>query len=397
MTTLDLAPPAMPAPRRVSQGTAIEQSRAVAQVQAAVIVARQFPRDVQAAIRAMQEACSRPSLANQAFYAYSRGSKNVTGPTIKLLQELATTWGNVDFGMTELSIDHDTGESEMLAYAWDLETNTRYSQIVIVQHVRDKTVDGQKVAEPLSDRRDVYEANTSNTARRLREAIRRVLPAWFVEEAETRCRQTLENPGDGFTLAQRVAQVVRGFESAWGLERRQLETRVGKPTAEWTVWDVAQLNVTAASIKRGELAVDEAFPRRTTVAEVTGASTPASTQPKPAPVTEPEPTPVEQPAPEPAAFERPAPAAEGEPAVTRTQRDKLHGLLDTCQVTARKDKLDVLGKLVGHRLVTADDLTFNQADRVISLLMRLAGTDEPGRALDQVLAELADTDQSGGA
>jgi hypothetical protein len=422
VTTLDLAPPAMPAPRRLSQGTAIEQSRAVAQVQAAVIVARQFPRDVQAAIRSMQEACSRPSLANQAFYEYKRAGQTVTGPTIKLLQELATTWGNVDFGMTELSIDHESGESEMLAYAWDLETNTRYSQIVIVQHVRDKTVDGQKVAEPLSDRRDVYEANTSNTARRLREAIRRVLPAWFVEEAETRCRQTLENPGDGFTVAQRVAQVVRGFESAWGVERRRLETRVGKPVAEWTAWDVAQLNVTAASIKRGELSADEAFPLRATAAEVIGATTPAPAppvqQPAPAPA-----APVAEPSTPPApAVAKPEHAAElvaepvaddvpppdeppapqgngGDKPAAQTQLKALHTTLDVdFKLRDRDAKLDAVSKLVGARLTSSSDLTRQEASTLLNYLSELRQTQsDPARALDLVLAERELPQPDGGA
>jgi hypothetical protein len=131
--TVDIAAPAAPAPARLSQGTAIEQSRAVAQVQAAVLVARQYPREEQRALRAMAEACARPQLANRAFYEYRRGGERVTGPTIRLAQELARIWGNVDFGLAELSLDAEAGQSEMLAYAWDLESNARFSQIVIVQ------------------------------------------------------------------------------------------------------------------------------------------------------------------------------------------------------------------------------------------------------------------------
>jgi hypothetical protein len=457
VTTLELAPPAMPAAPRLSQGTAIEQSRAVAEVQAAAIMARQFPRDEQRAIRAMQEACARTAMAKVAFYEYRRGGERVTGPTVKLLQELARIWGNVALGITELSIDHQVGESEMLAYAWDLESNTRVAQIVIVQHVRDKTVDGQKVSVALEDRRDVYEANTSNAARRLREAIRRVLPSWFVDEAEDRCRHTLENPGDGLTLAQRVAQVLRGLENGFGVERRRAEARVGKPASEWTAWDVAQLTITAESIKRGELDVADAFPLRATAAEVTGTTTPAPApavqqpapaaagavaEPSPAPapaVAEPEPAPtpgsqlraakaeevaqrraahaVEEAVPvdEPAAAELVAepvaddvpppsePPAQEQPRDTRpaarTQLDALHSILDkTFKLRDRDAKLDALSKILGEPLPAPQNLTRHEASEILNYLSNLEQTqDDPARALDLVLSERELPQPDGGA
>lgn len=398
MTTIELAPPAAPAPPHLSQGTAIEQSRAVAQVHAAVLVARQYPRDEQRAIRAMQEACARPALAKRAFYEYKRGGQTVTGPTIKLLQELGRIWGNLDFGMAELSIDHAAGQSEMLAHAWDLESNARFSQIVIVQHVRDKNVNGAKVAEQLSDRRDVYDANTSNAARRLRECIRRVIPDWFVEEAEARCLATLENPGDGLTHQQRIARIVRGFENAWGVDQRQLETRVGKPLAEWTPRDVAQLSIVGDSIKDGSLTVDDAFPRRVTAAEV--ASTTKRTAPAPAAA---EQAPVDAP---PTTEEPPAPEQEHAPprrpdgdrlTATKPQVTKVNVLLAACRVTDRDQRLETLALIVGHRLVSSNDLTRAEASTVIDLLEPITNSENPIAALDLVLAELANSDPEAGA
>lgn len=396
MTTIDLAPPAAPGVPRLGQGTAIEQSRAVAQVQAAVLVARQWPRNVQAAINAMQEACARPSLAKTAFYEYRRGDTTVQGPTIKLLQELGRIWGNLDFGMAELSIDHAAGQSEMLAFAWDLESNSRFSQIVIVQHVRDKTVKGTKVAEQLHDRRDVYEVNTSNAARRLRECIRRVIPDWFLEEAVQRCYATLENPGDGLTLAQRIARVTRGFENAWGIDVARLEARLGKPMAEWNGRDVAQLQITGDSIKDGNLAVDDAFPQRVTAAEVASARTKPST-PQASPPPE-EPPGEEAAGPQPPAAEAPAeptppstPQLDKRPA-TNAQLTRLHTLLSVFGVTERADKLQMVGLLIGQRLASSKDLTRSEAVTVIDQLEGLSQQDDPARALDLVLSALEQAD-----
>ena len=93
--------------------------------------------------------------------------------------------------------DDEYGQSEMLALAWDVQTNTRSSNTFIVPHRRD-TRNGPKA---LTDQRDIYENNANNAARRLREAIFAVLPTWFVEEAKDICNQTL-NDGGGEAAAE---------------------------------------------------------------------------------------------------------------------------------------------------------------------------------------------------
>ena len=54
----------------VTQATAVEQARAVAEVQAAVIVAQQVPRVLSIAVEMMRESCRQPGLAERAFYKF---------------------------------------------------------------------------------------------------------------------------------------------------------------------------------------------------------------------------------------------------------------------------------------------------------------------------------------
>lgn len=382
-TELALPAPAS-SPTHVGQGTVIEQSRAVAQVQAAVIVAHQYPRDIQRALREMKEACARPALANKAFYAYPRGGETVTGPTIKLAQEIACMWGNVDFGYAELRVDTVLGESEMLAHAWDLETNTRFSQIVVVKHVRDKKdKGGRKVSEALVDQRDIYEANTNNAARRLRECIRRVVPTWFFEEAEARCRATLEDPGDGLTQAQRIAQLLRHFGDRHGVGQTRVEARVGKPCAGWTAWDVAQLTITVESILRGDLTVTEAFP----VDPVTGDEiTRRAAGPAAAPAAAPSP-----PEPETSTVgDSQLPAM-----VDSGQLTRIHTLLTHCGVSDKAVRRSAVAAMVLRPIESSNELTRAEGDHVIRELTRVAKSDEPATALDDYLADLAEKQQDG--
>jgi hypothetical protein len=260
-TQLDHIATRVAAPDRMGQATAVEQARAVAEVQARVVVARQCPRDIAAATRAMRETCAQMGLAERAFYSYPRGKDKkgkpiiISGPSVHLARELARVWCNVEYSVNELRRDDTAGQSEMLAYAWDLETNTRNSAVFIVPHFRDKS-DGRP--QQLTDMRDIYENNANNGARRVREAIFNVLPVWFTEEAKALCERTLAN-GGGRPLAQRVADAIDAFENI-GVKVPQLEARIGSGAAEWTPQDVAQLGILITSIRRNEISKEEAFP-----------------------------------------------------------------------------------------------------------------------------------------
>jgi hypothetical protein len=257
--------PRLPVPSRIGQGTAVEQSRAVAEVQAAIVVAQQCPRDTQLAKQQMEDSCAQKFLADRAFFEFRRGGSVVSGASIHLARELARCWGNVQYGLTELRRDDVEGQSEMQAYAWDVQTNTRTASTFIVPHKRD--VKGGPKA--LTDMRDIYENNANNGARRVREAIFAVLPPWFVEQAKEACTKTLES-GGGVPLATRIATCIEKFADL-GISETQMEEKAGRPTAKWTARDVAQLGVTYTSLQRGEIDRDEAFPQsRVTAAEVTG-------------------------------------------------------------------------------------------------------------------------------
>lgn len=238
----------------LGQATAVEQARAVAEVQAAIVVAQQCPRNLAAATRAMRESCRQKGLADRAFFRFPRAGQTITGPSVHLARELARCWGNVQYGVNELRRDDKGGISEMQAWAWDVETNTRSSQTFIVPHKRD-TKAGIK---DLVELRDVYENNANQGARRLREAIFSVLPTWFTEEAKDICVATVKD-GGGKTVAQRVADITKAFGDL-GVSVEQLEVKVGRPVAQWNEHDLAALTVVGASLRRGEVSRDDEFP-----------------------------------------------------------------------------------------------------------------------------------------
>jgi hypothetical protein len=251
---------AVQGPDRVGQSTAVEQSRAVAEVQAAIYVARQFPRDVGRSRSAMQAACGSMALAEKSRFRFPRAGGAVEGSTIHLAKALAQTWGNIQYGVTEMRRDDEYRQSEMQAWAWDVEANTRHVLTFIVPHA--KFVKGK--VEALIDLRDIYENNANNGARRLREAIFAVIPDFFIEEAEELCRETLKK-GDGKPLPDRIAGAIAVF-AGLGVSEARLEQKLGRKKDQWTGADIAQLLITHKSIDRREITVEDEFPQ----ARITG-------------------------------------------------------------------------------------------------------------------------------
>lgn len=263
MTAATVEP--VPAERQaefISQATAVEQARAVAEVQAAVLVAQQVPRDITRAVTDMRQSCAQLGLADRAFFRFPRGGSTVSGESIHLARELARCWGNCDYGIKELRRDDDGHYSEMQAWAWDQQTNTRASLSFIVPHKRDK----RGGPEVLNDLRDIYENNANQGARRLREAIFAILPKWYTEDAKAACLATLENGVGDKPLEQRVADAIKTF-SDLGVRRARLESRFG-PTADWTGHDLAQLRVILSSVKQGTVSFEDEFPDRVTAEDI---------------------------------------------------------------------------------------------------------------------------------
>lgn len=241
-----------------SQATNIEQSRAVEEVRAMVLVAKHAPRDEARAMAQAMQSCGQKAVADRAFFSFSRGGGNVNGESIHLATELARCWGNIDYGIMELARDDNAGHTEMLAFAWDLETNTKSRQTFIVPHVRD-TKNGKK---PLTDIRDIYENNANNGARRLRECIFRVLPPYLKVAASQKCREVLERGQGDQPLPARIAEAIEHYTKI-GVSLDRLEAKHG-PNSKWTPVEIANLQITYQSIRQGETTAEEAFPKRGT-------------------------------------------------------------------------------------------------------------------------------------
>ena len=237
---------------KINQGTiAIEASRAIAEAQGKLVIAKRFPRDeVQSYAKAI-EACQRPTMAAKAFYSFPRGGQTVEGPTIRFAEELARCWGNIDYGIKELS--QDDGKSEMQAYAWDLETNAQSVQNFTNPHKREQ---GKKMVT-LTSQRDIYENNANMATRRLRSRILAILPAWFVEDAIAECKKTLAGQNDT-PLIDRVKKMVVQFAKL-GVTQEMIEKRLKRKVDTMTSDDFVEYVGIYNAVKGGESKIADWF------------------------------------------------------------------------------------------------------------------------------------------
>ena len=220
----------------------VEEQRAIAEVKAAVVMAKQFPRDQKRAYDKIMLACQRPSLAESAIYSYARGGTDITGPSIRLAEAIAQSWENLQFGIREL--EQRNGESTVEAYAWDLETNTRQVKVFQVVHKRHT----KKGVYDLTDPRDIYETVANNGARRLRACILGLIPGDIVDAAVDQCEATLTAKAD--VSPEAMKKLVEAFK-AFGVTKEQIEKRIQRTLDAITSAQVVGMRKIYNSLKDG--------------------------------------------------------------------------------------------------------------------------------------------------
>lgn len=232
--------------KKEMQNTATQAliGRETQQIQGMVFMAKTYPRDEYQSFNRIMQACSRIGLAEESMYEYPRGGQKVTGASIRLAEAIAQNWGNIDFGVIEL--EQKNGESNVMAYAWDLETNTRQTKIFSVKHVRDTKSGGKALTES----RDIYEMVANQGARRLRACILGIIPGDVIDKAVEKCKETLKS-GNVKSLPDRIRDMVVAFDKEYAVKKEMLEKYIGCNADSFSENDFIRLKNVYKSLKDG--------------------------------------------------------------------------------------------------------------------------------------------------
>jgi hypothetical protein len=217
--------------------------RAAAELRAALLVARRFPRDEARALAKIMRACERPAMAQEAVYAVRRMGRLILSPSLRLARLIAQAWGNLQLGTREVARERDRAHME--AFCWDLESNVREVRLFSVSHpVRGK----------INLSREVFaegQASAAAAVRRERACILALIPQDVVEAALKRCEESLAKLEADKPLEERLQSILSIFKIDYGVEAEDLSAMIGRPLAEIDDATLVRLGAVLKALRDG--------------------------------------------------------------------------------------------------------------------------------------------------
>lgn len=239
----------VPSGIEVHTGDAGAFALARSEVEAQLDAAHKYPRSL---ARFRQEATTMATLsrdvAESCMYALPRAGKNITGPSVRLAEIIASAWGNLHLGSRVVEVT----DTEVVAQgvAWDLQTNTR----ITIEARRKITGKGGRRFD--DDMINVTGMAAQSIA--FRNAIFRAVPRGLVDTIYAAARACAV--GDAQTLVDRRADVLARLQKG-GVTLERILARVEKATPEDIgLGELETLIGLISSVRAKDLTVDEAFP-----------------------------------------------------------------------------------------------------------------------------------------
>lgn len=221
-----------------------------AEVDKQIATARRFPRSIQ---KAMEEATSLVSMtediAAECFYSLKRDDKQIMGPSARLAEIIAHSWGNMRAGARIVSEDSEFVTAQ--GFAWDLEKNTAIGYEV---KRRIANRNGQRYSLDMI-------GVTSNAACSiaLRNAILKIVPKALWSGIYDRAVETVR--GDFKTFESRRTKALETLKT-FGVDAEQIFEKLGvKGEADITIDHIVELRGYATALKDNETTVEELFPK----------------------------------------------------------------------------------------------------------------------------------------
>ena len=229
-----------------------------AELDVQISTAKAYPRNAQESMRyALELATMDEATAQSCFYCLPRkekdgSKKEIRGPSIRLAEIIATSWGNLHAATRIVENDgrHITAEG----VAWDLEKNVKMAMQNKVS-IRFGEKDGKGGYTANNDMQTVL--SNAASAKALRNAIFKVVPKALIDRVLEKAMQYAV--GDQKTLASKVAEVIDKLVKM-GIDREKMLTYYGHTSvANFTPEDFRSLIGVGTAIKEGHIKIEDVF------------------------------------------------------------------------------------------------------------------------------------------
>lgn len=254
-------------------GAEIAKAAQTSEIQAAVIIAKKFPRDEGKTREELLGVCELPEFAGSidnpqepaAYYSFPRGKKMdkdtgewtvniVSGASVRLAREAARIAGNIRHGFF---ITHDDDESRsIVGFAWDLQKNVPiYASDHFKKLVQRRQAEGGTMWIS-ADERELRELTFRRAAILIRNSILALFPTYLVDQMVKSCKATVSGGGKG-TLKERITNMEVAFKEVHRITKSMLEHYLHKPVKECTTEDLEDLRGIFESLKEKLLTPEE--------------------------------------------------------------------------------------------------------------------------------------------
>lgn len=218
------------------------------EIDAQVSTAKHYPRNIpDFKKQAMELVTIDEETAGSMFYTLARGGKTIQGPSVRLAEVCAYSWGNlrVQSRVIEIGETHVTAVGQV----FDSERNCAYSHEV-KRRITDRS--GRRYNDDM-----ITIACNAACSIAYREAVFKAIPRAFVNSIYDAAMQTAI--GNQETLTIRRARAVEWFLKAGIKEAALLKKLNRKDIEEITLDDLTLLTGLRTAIKDGEISLDNAF------------------------------------------------------------------------------------------------------------------------------------------
>lgn len=227
-----------------------------------IATAKRYPRSVSKVMKeAMTLATLSEEIAEQCFYAVPRDGKTIEGPSARLAEIMASTWGHM---RSEARIVEET-DTHVVARgtSWDLERNVAVAFEVRRRITTSEKKDRNGKVIPSKKYGDDMITTTSNAANSIayRNTVFRVIPKAFWQPIYEAARRVAI--GDAETLVSKRTKMLAYFQRMGVPEARLLAAIKVAGVEDITLDHLATLKGIATALKEGDTTVDDAFPELT--------------------------------------------------------------------------------------------------------------------------------------
>lgn len=210
-------------------------------------------------------------LGSDGFYRFPAGGATVEGVSIDLAQALAQQWGGIAYQVRILSVDMLAGggrKVHLRATVTDLKSLVAAE---VDQVVTTASPPGKFAAKAEQAERWHAMQTQSAASKIVRNAILRVLPAWYVNAAFAAARAVADSAATGGKTLPEARNAAIGLLSALGFTRAEMEAYTGQPLDLWAAPQLHQLRELHDSVKSARTSIEQV---RASLAE---SSAPAAT------------------------------------------------------------------------------------------------------------------------